>query len=439
MRAAILALGDEIVSGTTLDTNSAFLAGALRENGVEVVAILAAPDEETAIARAVERGLEEAELVVSTGGLGPTADDLTTACVARLAGLPLVLHEPSLAHIEERFRSRGIEFTPNNRRQALFPEGSVVVPNPIGTAPGFICPFPVAGEVRHLVCLPGVPWEMRLMVEETLLPWVRGRAGGLHFASRVFSTFGLPESRLDELLAGVLDPAEGRLAFRAAFPRVQARITLPGADPAALQRRLDALEVEVRQRLGGHLYATGDLGMEEVVGQLLRDHGLTVAVAESCTGGLIGHRITDVPGSSEYFLLGVVAYANAAKEALLGVSGELLERHGAVSEETAAAMAEGVRQRAGADIGVATTGIAGPGGGTEEKPVGTVCVALAWEGGRWSRRYRLGTRGREWIKEMTAQIALDRLRRHVLSLEETEYPYPSSRRTPGSSSTQSGP
>ncbi|MBA2671350.1 MAG: competence/damage-inducible protein A [Gemmatimonadetes bacterium] len=414
MRVSLLAIGDEIVSGTTVDTNSSFVSQSLREVGVEVVAIFSVVDDEAAITRAVKRAFEEADLVVSTGGLGPTADDLTTPCMARLAGCELKLHEPSLRAIEERFRSRGIEMTPNNRKQALLPEGSEVIPNPIGTAPGFICPVEVGGVTRHVASFPGVPREMRRMVEETLIPWVTARAAGTRFASRVFSTFGLAESRLDELLVGVLDGEEGRLAFRAAFPRVQARITLNGADGDDLDARLDAAEARVRERLGHHLYGVGDVGMEEVVGSLLRELGLTLALAESCTGGLIGHRLTDVPGSSEYFRLGIIAYANEAKQALLSVSRETIETHGAVSVETAVEMARGARTAARSDLGLATTGIAGPGGGTAEKPIGTVCIAIAWEGGDWSKRFDLGARDRDWIKQMTAQVGLDSLRRHLL-------------------------
>ncbi|CAN5812745.1 competence/damage-inducible protein A [soil metagenome] len=414
MRVSLLAIGDEIVSGTTVDTNSSFVSQSLREVGVEVVAIFSVVDDEAAITRAVKRAFEEADLVVSTGGLGPTADDLTTPCMARLAGCELKLHEPSLRAIEERFRSRGIEMTPNNRKQALLPEGSEVIPNPIGTAPGFICPVEVGGVTRHVASFPGVPREMRRMVEETLIPWVTARAAGTRFASRVFSTFGLAESRLDELLVGVLDGEEGRLAFRAAFPRVQARITLNGADGDDLDARLDAAEARVRERLGHHLYGVGDVGMEEVVGSLLRELGLTLALAESCTGGLIGHRLTDVPGSSEYFRLGIIAYANEAKQALLSVSRETIETHGAVSVETAVEMARGARTAARSDLGLATTGIAGPGGGTAEKPIGTICIAIAWEGGDWSKRFDLGARDRDWIKQMTAQVGLDSLRRHLL-------------------------
>jgi nicotinamide-nucleotide amidase len=416
MRAAILAIGDEIVGGLTTDTNSGFVAGELRAAGVEVVGGFAVPDDDDAIVRALARALDDAELVVCTGGMGPTSDDLTTACVARLAGRPLVLDAPSLAAIESRFRSRGLEMTANNRKQALFPEGAVVLPNPNGTAPGFVAPVMHGGTEKHVACFPGVPSEMRGMVPASLVPWIQGRAPARRFASRTFSIFGLGESHIDARLAGAFAPEEARVAFRAAFPRMQVRLTVTSGAGDDLEARLDALEVRVRDRLGHHVYAVGDEGMEETVGRLLRARGLTLALAESCTGGLIGDRITDVPGSSDYFRLGVAAYADEVKQAVLGVSAQTLEAHGAVSQETARAMAEGVRRAAGADVGLSTTGVAGPGGGTPEKPVGTVCVSLAWDGGTWSKRYDLGERGREWVKGMTAQIALDRLRRcHPLS------------------------
>ena len=423
MNAALLAIGDEIVAGLTTDTNSGFLAGELRAVGVEPVGGFSVTDDEDAIVRALERALEEAELVVCTGGLGPTADDLTTACVARVAGRPLAMHAESLAHIEGIFSGRGIEMPANNRKQALVPEGCTVIPNPTGTAPGVICAVERGGVTRHIACLPGVPREMRRMATETLIPWVASRNPGRRFLSRVFSTFGLTESRLDELLVGAVDPAEARLAFRAAFPLVQARLTVSGAPGDDLEGRLDALEARVRERLGAHVYAIGNEGMEETVGRLLRERGLTLGVAESCTGGLIGHRITDVPGSSAYFLMGVATYSNEAKERVLGVRAATLEEHGAVSSETAEEMAEGVRRLAGADLGLATTGIAGPGGGTPDKPVGTVCIAVAWEGGAWSRRYDIGERGRDWVKGMTAQIALDRVRRHLLGVEKDSIPF----------------
>jgi nicotinamide-nucleotide amidase len=413
-RAALVAIGDEIVGGLTVDTNSGFLAERCRAIGVEPVAGFSVPDDEAAIIRAFARALEDADVAISTGGLGPTADDLTVASVARLAGRSLRLDEGSLQAIEERFRTIGREMTPNNRKQALMPEGSTVIPNPNGTAPGVICPVEREGQVRHIICLPGVPHEMRSMMDETVVPWLEARGPERRFASRTFSIFGLSESKLDELLTGVADPAEARLAFRAAFPRLQARLSVAGAPNEDLAARLDALEQRVRERLGHYVYAVGDEGMEETVGKLLRERDLTLAVAESCTGGLIGHRITDVPGSSLYFLLGAVTYAYEAKREILGVRPQTLGEYGAVSTQTAEEMAEGVRRRAKSDLGLATTGIAGPGGGTAAKPVGTVCIALAWEGGSWSKRYQFPNRGREWVKAWTAQVALDRLRRYLL-------------------------
>lgn len=417
MRAAILAIGDEIVSGLTVDTNSGFVAAELRALGVDVVAGFSVPDDEDAIVRALGRAVGEADLVVCTGGMGPTSDDLTTACVARLAGRALVLDEPSLEAIRDRFRARGLEMSPNNRKQALFPEGAEVFPNPDGSAPGFVCPVDAEGKTAWVACFPGVPREMRAMVPASLVPWVTARRPGRRFLSRTFSTVGVAESRLDELLEGAFDPAEARLAFRAAFPRMSVRLTVEGAEGDDLPARMEVLEARLRERLGEAVYAVGNVGLEEEVGRLLGERGMTLAVAESCTGGRIGDWITDVPGSSEYFLLGVAAYAYEAKTAVLGVPEALLARHGAVSTEVAEAMAEGVRRASGASLAVSTTGVAGPGGGTAEKPVGTVCIGLAWEGGRWSRRYDLGARGRDWVKTITAVTALDRVRRWLLDPE----------------------
>ncbi|HUE97176.1 MAG TPA: CinA family nicotinamide mononucleotide deamidase-related protein, partial [Longimicrobiaceae bacterium] len=348
MTAAVLAIGDELVSGRTIDTNSGFLAQALRAAGVEITGFFTVPDDEDAIVAALTRALADADLVVSSGGLGPTADDLTTACVARLAGVELELDEGSLAEIEERFRSRGLEMPPNNRKQALFPTGSRILPNPDGTAPGFIREIPRVAGIGFVACLPGVPREMRRITEESLVPWVAGQAGGMYLASRVFSTVGLSESRLDELLAGVVETAEARVSFRAAFPRLQIRLSLATATVEEGEHRLERLEQRVRERLGDHLYAVGDVGLEETVGALLASRSLTLGVAESCTGGLIGHRLTEVPGSSAYFSGGIVAYSNELKVALLGVSRATLDAHGAVSEPAALEMARGVRRATGA-------------------------------------------------------------------------------------------
>lgn len=415
MKATILAIGDEIVVGTTTDTNSGFLAQLLRSAGIDVTGFITVADDAAAILRAFRRALEDAELVVTTGGLGPTSDDLTTACVAEFAGVPLDLDEPSLAEIEERFRSRGIEMSPNNRKQALFPRGSIILANADGTAPGFVCevPRPVGG-TGHIASMPGVPREMRRMAETRLLPWLAERVGHAAFGSRTYSVVGLTESRMDELMEGAIDPAVARLSFRAAFPRLQVRISVAGSSDEEVTARLEELDRPVRERLGDAIYGIGDIGLEETVGALLRQQRMTVAVAESCTGGLIGHRLTDVPGSSEYFILGVVAYANEMKRALLGVKEETLRQFGAVSEDVVREMAHGAREASGALIGLATSGIAGPGGGTEEKPVGTVCIGISTPDATYAWTHRLGQRSRGWIKEMTAQLALDHLRHTLL-------------------------
>lgn len=417
MIAAILAIGDEIVAGITTDTNSPFAAQVLRGAGIDCIGFFAVPDDESAIRQALDRAFADADFILTTGGLGPTVDDLTTASIAAHAGLPLRLHRPSLEAIEARFQVMGMEMPENNRKQALLPEGADPIPNPQGTAPGFFLRLSTDHGPRIVATLPGVPREMRRMLEETVVPRIVATGGAAVIGSRVFSTVGLSESRLDELLRDVVPPGEGRMSFRAAFPRLQARVTVTADTPEELVTRLDRVEARVSARLGDHLYAIGDEGLEETVGRLLRERRVTLAVAESCTGGLIGHRLTEVPGSSDYFLLGIVAYSNASKQSLLGVSEETLVSDGAVSEATVREMARGAREVARADFGLATSGIAGPGGGTLDKPVGTVCIGLAWDGGEWSRTYHFAPRSRSWVKEVTAQVALNRLRKHLLELD----------------------
>ncbi|GIW42242.1 MAG: competence/damage-inducible protein A [Candidatus Binatia bacterium] len=412
-RALVLSTGDELTSGRTLDTNAHYLADRLYSTGIDVVALLAVGDDRERIAWAWREGMRQADLVVSTGGLGPTVDDLTTETVASVTGRKLVFHPEVAEHIRALFAAMKREMPENNLKQAYFPEGAVVLPNRLGTAPGFRLEVEAEGGTRHLVVLPGVPREMKPMFEEQVLPWLESLRGTAErFVSRTFQTFGLSESALDARVAACVSPEEARVSLRAAFPKIALRLTVRGT-PKEAEAKLEELAHRVREHLGEFVYAEGELSMEEVVGDLLRKHHRTLAVAESCTGGLVGHRLTEVPGSSEYFLGGIVAYANRVKTEALGVRPETLERHGAVSEETAREMAEGVRRRLGADIGLATTGIAGPTGGTPEKPVGTVCVALATEGDTFSRRYQLwGTR--DWIKLLTSQIALDWVRRHLL-------------------------
>jgi nicotinamide-nucleotide amidase len=418
-KAVILSTGDELTSGLTVDTNSNFLADKLFEIGVDLVAVTTIGDDAARIRWAFENGLDCADLVIATGGLGPTADDLTTETLAATLGRELYFDEESAEHIRALFRSIGRKMPENNLRQAQFPRGAVIVNNPLGTAPGYRLEVEWQGKKRFVVVMPGVPREMKPMMENTVLPWIRSLdESGLVYRSRSFQTFGASESALDEMMSAAIAPEEGRLSFRAAFPQISVRVTAHGS-PGDVDEKLAALGERVRARIGDYVFGEGAATMESVVEELLRTRGWKLATAESVTGGLVSERLTNVPRSSEVFVGGVVAYTLESKQAMLGVSRETLERHGAVSEETAKEMAAGARRACDADIAVSTTGIAGPDGGTAENPIGTVYVGFAAEGLSVARRYVLwGTR--DWIRLLASQIALDWVRRHALGRRPEE-------------------
>ncbi|HYB98170.1 MAG TPA: competence/damage-inducible protein A [Candidatus Limnocylindrales bacterium] len=432
--AAILSTGDEIVGGRTVDTNSSWIADRLASLGIDVVAILAVSDDVDRIQWAWESAIARADVVLSTGGLGPTSDDLTTQTVARVAGVDLSMDERQAERIREMFRARGRAMPENNLRQAMIPAGADVIDNPVGTAPGYRLRIGITGDAgvpmradrgaAYGIVLPGVPREMTAMFEASVMPWLAERIEpGRVVVSRTFQTFGLPESALDEALEGAIPAGQGRLAFRASFPKISVRVSVAGNESTATAN-LDRLAAVVRERLGAAIYAEGDASMEEVVGELLTRAGRTIVTAESCTGGLLGSRLTDVAGSSAYYKGGLVAYSNSLKEHLLGVSRQTLQEHGAVSAETVAEMALGAAQRCRADLAVATSGIAGPGGGTPDRPVGTVAMALAWRTG--GNEYDVDAKvyalwgSRDWIKILTTQVALDWVRRHLLGLPPLE-------------------
>lgn len=418
-RAVILSTGDELTSGLTVDTNSNWLADKLFETGVDLVAVITVGDDRDRIRWAFESGLDQADLVLSTGGLGPTADDLTTEVLAGLLGRELFVDEPSVEHMRALFRSIGREMPDNNLRQAHFPVGATVLTNPMGTAPGYRVDVEWKGKERHVIVMPGVPREMKPMTETHVLPWIRTLdASGHVYLSRSFQTFGASESALDEMMKGAIDPAEGRLSFRAAFPQISVRVTVRGR-PGEAEGKLAILSERVRGRIGDYVFGEGTETMEGVVNALLLQRGWKVATAESCTGGLVAERITNVPGSSRVFAGSFVAYTPRTKRSMLGVRAETLDRHGAVSDETVKEMAEGARRAAGADLAVAVTGVAGPDGGTDENPVGTVYVGLAAEGVLASRRYKLWG-SRDWIRLLSSQIALDWVRRHALGRRPEE-------------------
>jgi len=372
MRAILLSVGSELVCGQTVDTNSAYLAQELGRAGIETVEHLTVGDDAAALAAALRRAADAAELVVVTGGLGPTADDVTREALAAAMGAELVEDPASVEHIAAFFRRRGRTMAPANRRQALLPTGAEALDNPAGTAPGISARL---GRARVFV-LPGVPHEMRRMFAEQ----VAGRLppGGAARAARVVHTFGAGESDVGARLETLMR-ADGpvRVGTTVAAGLVSVRIWARGASPDEAAARAEQTVAEVRRRLGDLVVGEDDETMAEVVGRALRQAGQTLATAESCTGGLIGQMITAVPGSSDYYLGGVVAYANAVKQRELDVPAALLAEHGAVSEPVARAMAAGCRARFAADWALGVTGIAGPAGGTADKPVGLVFVGLA--------------------------------------------------------------
>ncbi len=411
MRIAILTIGNELTSGRIQDTNSALIARAAQEQGWKVAAMLSVGDEDAAIHEALEFLLARAEAVVVTGGLGPTTDDMTTAAIARSFGLPLRMDEAVLAHIRALFAKRRLSWTENNAKQAVFPEGAEVIENPVGTAAGFALR---RGE-KIVAVIPGVPGEAKRMLPEGVIPLFRKAfpEAALCVETSTFKLYGLSESAVDEAVTDADIASLGiSVGFYPNFPENHLVLTARTASVEEAAERLREAGRRVEARLAKNIFARGRETLEGIVARQLTEQKLTLSVAESCTGGLITDRLTDVSGSSVFLERGLVTYGNAAKRDLLGVPEAVLAAHGAVSEETARLMAEGVRRLAGTDLGLSVTGIAGPTGGTEAKPVGTVYIALAAAGEtlcsrhafRWDRRRN---------KVAAAQSALLMLWRHL--------------------------
>lgn len=401
----IVAIGNELLLGETVDTNAAWLGRRLASAGIRVVRRATVGDVAGEIRAAVGEALARTGGVLCTGGLGPTPDDLTKPAVAELFGRRLALDDRLLEKLRERFRRRGIEMSPNNRTQAEVPEGALVLPNPRGTAPCIV----LEDARGFVVLMPGIPAEVQAIVEAGLLDWLvrrfPERPGPV--VHRVIRTTGIAESllaaRIDDI-AAALEPLT--LAFLPDPEGTDLRLTSWGTLPEAeATARLDAADAAISERVGRWIYARGQEDMVDAVAARLTARGLTLALAESCTGGLIAKRLTDRAGASDYLRAGVVSYSNEAKEHFLGVRAETLAAHGAVSEETAREMAEGARRATGAAAALAVTGVAGPTGGTPEKPVGTVWIAAALgERIEAKRHYLLGDR--QEIRERAAQAAL---------------------------------
>jgi nicotinamide-nucleotide amidase len=377
LTAEILAVGSELLTPFRQDTNSLFLAGRLNEAGIDVRWKTVVGDRHADLVAAVRHALGRADMVVTTGGLGPTADDLTREAVAETLGLPMREDAAVLAAIRARFEARRIPMAASNHRQALVPTGAVVLPNPRGTAPGLW----VESKQGIVVLLPGPPRELEPMFDDHVAPRLKARSGGRVVRRRVIRTTGRSESAIDEVAQPVYSAWTGPIPIEttilAAPGQIELHLSARGTDVAALDRELEAAVRSLTAALGAAVVSSDGRTPEVVVGEALRARGFRIGVAESCTGGLLLGRLTDVPGSSAWVLGGVVAYDNQVKTDHLGVEPELLRAHGAVSEPVAQAMAQGVRARLRADVGVAITGIAGPDGGTLAKPVGTVVVAAA--------------------------------------------------------------
>ncbi len=410
MQAAWIAVGSELLGTERLDTNALTIAALLRRHGVELRRKAAVGDVEDDLARELEPLLGAFPLVLVGGGLGPTADDVTREAVARVCGRELV-HEPAVvAEIEEKFRRIGRRMPAVNARQAARLDGAELLANARGTAPG----QRLAERGTTIFLLPGPPRELEGMLAAYVEPWLVAHAPGGGIETAVLKVACLPESEVEERIApAYAELGRERVTVLAKPGEIRIEVTARGTVEARRAELASAL-ARLRELLGAVVFSDEDEELEAVVGGLLRAAGATVSTGESCTGGLVAARLTAVPGSSDYVLGGVVAYANAVKESLLGVSGETLRRHGAVSEEVARALAAGARQATGASYGIGITGVAGPGGGSEAKPVGTVHVALAGPGGPLAHREARFPGDRQRVRWQTSQLALELLRRELL-------------------------
>ncbi len=408
MTAAVLCIGTELTRGELLNSNATWLAESLTRIGLEVTAVDCVDDDRGRIEAYLTRLATEHQVLVCTGGLGPTTDDITTECAARVAGVAVVRDAAAFEHIKERLRRYGRpELAASNAKQADFPVGAQILPNPNGTAPGF--------GVKLGACaayfMPGVPSEMKAMFDASIAPDLAGLVSSAR-RQIVLRCFGLPESEVNHRLAGVEATYGVVIGYRASLPEIEVKVLASAATPDAALDVAQRAASEVRGRLGDYVYGEGFGSLPEHVGRLLVERSLTLAIAESCTGGLAAELMTRLPGSSRYFLGGAVVYANASKTALLGVPAELIASHGAVSGEVARAMAEGVRERLGADLGLAFTGIAGPDGGTPQKSVGLVHWALASAAGTQLAE-RIFPGDRSAIRRRAAFAGFDLIRRSL--------------------------
>ena len=409
LNAEIIAIGSEMLTPFRVDTNSLWLTERLNSLGIDVKLKTVVGDDESRLEEAIRDALRRSEIIISTGGLGPTEDDITRKIFARVLKRHLVLNDEILERLRTRFARRNMPMPEINSRQALVMEGAEILANRNGTAPGMM----IQEGKCTVVMLPGPPREMRPMFDEAIAPVLKQRVGDLVILRRKFSIFGLTESRTDELASPVYlkfkNPVT-TILFKDG--QIELHLTAQARKSADAEKLLDELGGQLDEVLGEYIFSRRDETLEEVVGDLLRARGYTISTAESCTGGLVAGKITEVPGSSDYFLEGVVSYSNESKIRILGVPEAMIIEHGAVSEPVAKAMAEGVRKLANSTYGIGITGIAGPGGGTEEKPVGLVYIALA-DDTQTTVRKLIFPGDRQFIRTLAVNSALDLVRRRI--------------------------
>ena len=413
MTCEIITIGDELLIGQVINTNQAYIAERLNSIGIDVVRMTTVGDDMPVILAAFAEASKRHEVVIVTGGLGPTHDDITKKAVCTFFETDLVSNDAVRKHIATLMKQRNREWTPAAEEQTLVPRKATVVPNPVGTAAGML----FQKEDGYLFVLPGVPYEMKEMINQTILPFLTAKVDGSAIRHLTLRTTGVPESFLVQQLGDLDEILRGEdLAFLPSPTGVRLRITVHDRDDASAERKLQDIEQRIRARVQQYIYGTGEEELEEVLGKILTEKKLTLAVAESCTGGLIAHRITNVSGSSAYFERGVVTYSNESKIALLGVSGASIEAHGAVSKEVAEEMAAGVRSLAKTDIGLSTTGIAGPTGGSTEKPVGLVWIGYSDRTNTLAVKFNFGSY-RAVVKELAATAGLELVRKKALKID----------------------
>jgi nicotinamide-nucleotide amidase len=412
MKAEIITIGDEILIGQIVDTNSAWIAEQFNLNGIEIHQITSVHDDTEHIKDALKKAEDNVDLVILTGGLGPTKDDITKHALCEYFNTRLVFHEPTFEHIKQRFKNRNIDLNKLNRDQALIPESCTVLPNKAGTAPGMW--FEKNDTI--FVSVPGIPFEMKYLVENEILPRLQNNGKTKAIFHKTVQTQGLPESMLAERIENweTSLPKNIKLAYLPNPMSVRLRLSAIGTNVNDLKEQIQGEIERLKQIIPDHIFGFDNETLAEVLGRMLFEKGQTLAVAESCTGGYISHLITSVPGSSGWYKGGITAYSNEIKQNLLGVATESLEKYGAVSEQVVREMAEGIRRKMNTDFSVATSGIAGPTGGTEEKPVGTLWIALAGPANTVAEKFVFGdNRERNIIR--SSQTALQILRRAILN------------------------